>query len=101
MAAVVSQGGNSAMPLSGRLIYVKLTFNCPYCGHALTKSGGWFQSVGRFQCAGCQREVKLTYDDKLALFKKHAHLVEPEQNMKAARPPQTPKKNSVGGSATS
>ena len=89
------------MPLSGRLIYVKLTFNCPYCGHALIKSGGWFQSVGRFQCAGCQREVKLTYGDKLALFKKHAHLVEPRAKHEQRLARHKHRKNSVGGSATS
>ena len=60
------------MPLSDSLRYVDLTFDCPHCDHPLIKSGTWFQSVGCFKCEGCQREVQLTYDDKVALFDKHA-----------------------------
>lgn len=62
------------MPLSGNLRLVDLTFNCPHCGHALVKTGGWFQAVADFKCNECKRRLRLTYDDKVALFKKHAHL---------------------------
>lgn len=62
------------MPLSGSLRLVDLTFNCPYCGLALVKKGEWFQTIANFKCNGCQRSIRLTYDDKVALFKKHAHL---------------------------
>ena len=65
------------MPLSDSLRYVDLTFNCPHCGHALVKSGAWFQSVSHFKCEGCQRDVQLTYDDKVALFDNHAQGKEP------------------------
>jgi transposase-like protein len=63
------------MPLSAQLRYVALTLECKHCGHALMKNGGWFMAAPRFKCAGCQREVRITYDDKVALFAKHAHLV--------------------------
>jgi transposase-like protein len=62
------------MPLSGSLRSVDLTFACPFCSHALVKSGGWFQTVAGFKCMGCQREIPLTYLNKVALFDKHAHL---------------------------
>jgi transposase-like protein len=62
------------MPLSARLLPVALTFECPFCKHPLVKSGGWFQMAASFWCAGCHREVRLTYSDKLVLFEKHAHL---------------------------
>ena len=62
------------MPLSSSLRSVDLTFECPACNYAKVESGAWFQAVGRFKCEGCQREVRLTYADKVALFEKHAHL---------------------------
>jgi transposase-like protein len=61
------------MPLSLSLHSVSMTFECPFCTRTLVKSGGWFQTIGRFKCNGCQREVRLTYSDKVALFDKHAH----------------------------
>ena len=54
-----------------------MTFECPLCDHPVIKSGIWFSTVGRFKCEGCQREVQLTYDDKVALFDKHARVREP------------------------
>jgi transposase-like protein len=62
------------MPLSLSLHSVSMIFECPFCTRALVKSGSWFQTIGRFKCNGCQREVRLTYSDKVALFDKHAHL---------------------------
>ena len=63
-----------AMPLSDSLRSLNLTFNCPHCDYALVKKGVWFQTVRGFKCEGCQRMLRLTYDDKVALFDKHAHL---------------------------
>jgi len=63
-----------AMPLSGSLHSVSMTFECPFCTRTLVKRGGWFQTIGRFKCKGCQREVRLTYADKVTLFDRHAHL---------------------------
>ena len=60
------------MTLSRRLLHADLTFHCPHCGLAITKSGSWFKSIVQFKCQGCQREVRLTYTDKIALFEKHA-----------------------------
>jgi transposase-like protein len=62
------------MPLSAILLNVEMAFECPLCGHALVKRGSWFQTIGRFQCRGCQDPVRLSYKDKLALFERHAHL---------------------------
>jgi transposase-like protein len=60
------------MRLSESLHYVDLTFECPFCGYPLVKSGSWFRSVRRFKCEGCKREVRISYFDKVALFEKHA-----------------------------
>jgi len=62
------------MPLSGRLLYVEMTFSCPSCRTPIVKSGGWFQTIKRFDCASCGSNIHITYDDKVALFEKHAHL---------------------------
>ena len=59
------------MTLSVRLLNVDLTFNCPHCGHALTKPGSWFKSANRFKCKGCKADVRVTYTAKLALFARH------------------------------
>ncbi|SDR58272.1 hypothetical protein SAMN05519103_06066 [Rhizobiales bacterium GAS113] len=60
------------MTLSSKLADVPLTFECAHCGLALSKKGSWFKSARRFTCAGCQREVRLTYDDKIRIFAQHA-----------------------------
>jgi transposase-like protein len=62
------------MALSDRLRDVDLTFNCPHCGHALTKPGRWFKSASRFKCKGCQADVRLTYSAKLDLYARHDSL---------------------------
>ena len=62
------------MPLSVSLLTVEMTFECPFCGHVLVKSGSWFHSVSRFKCKGCERVIRLSYPDRLALFEKYAHL---------------------------
>jgi uncharacterized OB-fold protein len=54
------------MPLSVRLREVDLTLECKRCGHLIVKQGVW--------CEECKSEVRLTYNDKAALFTKHAHL---------------------------
>jgi transposase-like protein len=56
------------MPLSMKLRNAALAFGCPHCGHTLVKSGAWFMGTKRFTCGGCGREVRLTYEAKLALF---------------------------------
>jgi hypothetical protein len=60
------------MTLASKLDDVLMTFDCPHCGMALIKKGRWFKFVGDFRCAGCQRGVRMTYDDKIRLFAKHA-----------------------------
>ena len=62
------------MRLSGSLRFADLTFECPFCNCQLVKTGGWFQSVHRFKCEGCQSQIRLGYSDKVALFQKHTHL---------------------------
>ena len=63
------------MPLSTQLLHVDLTLECKYCGHPITMTGEWFRVVHRFTCVGCKREVPIAYSDKVALFKKRAHLL--------------------------
>jgi len=62
------------MPLSLRLRHVDLTLQCSYCGRPLIKNGQWFMIASRFKCAGCKREVRISYDEKVTLFERHAHL---------------------------
>jgi transposase-like protein len=59
------------MPLSCKMRDKLLTFNCPQCGHALTKNGAWFMATSRFKCAGCGRDVPIGYAGKTALFEQH------------------------------
>ena len=68
--------GSKAIPLSARLLHVDLTLECKYCGRSITKIGKWFRVAHRFTCVGCKREVPIGYSDKVALFKKHAQLLE-------------------------
>jgi len=62
--------------LSSNLCDALLTFGCPHCGRELIKKGQWFKSVTGFKCEGCQREARITYEDKLRLFAKHARVAE-------------------------
>ena len=62
------------MSLSASLLTVEMTFECPHCGHTQVKSGNWFHSVSRFNCKGCEREIRLGYPDRLAIFERHAQL---------------------------
>jgi hypothetical protein len=64
------------MALSTRLLHVDLTLECRHCGHSITKTGKWFRVAHRFTCVRCKREVPIGYSDKVALFKKHALLLE-------------------------
>ena len=62
------------MSLSKDLRDVVLTYICSQCGRTLEKKGSWFMGVHLFKCEGCQRDVRLTYDDKVGLFARHEHL---------------------------
>ena len=66
------------MALSSLLLQVDLTLECKYCGHSITKKGGWFKVIHRFTCERCKRETPMSYSDKVALFNKHARLAQPE-----------------------
>jgi hypothetical protein len=66
------------MPLSSLLRQVELTLDCKHCGRSIMRKGSWFVVVHRFKCEGCNREVPITYSDKVALFNKHARLSQPE-----------------------
>ncbi|SDR54005.1 hypothetical protein SAMN05444161_5650 [Rhizobiales bacterium GAS191] len=62
------------MTLSSKLVDALLTFECAHCGLKFSKKGSWFKSAARFTCAGCQREARITYSDKIRIFARHAHL---------------------------
>ena len=49
-----------------------LTFQCPYCGHHLTRKGSWFKVIGKYTCEKCQSEVRIGYPDKLELFDRYS-----------------------------
>ena len=60
------------MPLSDALMSVQMTYPCPACARAIVKPGSWFKTVSRIKCEGCQSQLRLTYNDKLEIFAKHA-----------------------------
>jgi transposase-like protein len=66
------------MPLSGRLLPIKMSFSCPACRLPIVKTGGWFQTMKHFVCESCGSSIHLSYGDKLKLFEAHADL-SPEQ----------------------
>ena len=49
-----------------------MTHRCPRCGHATTRQGSSFRSIRHYHCSACGEQVRLTYDDKLKLFREHA-----------------------------
>jgi hypothetical protein len=64
--------GAKQMPLSLDLCHVDLTLECKHCGWPLIKSGYWFITAPRFKCEGCNRELRITYSEKVVLFEAHA-----------------------------
>jgi hypothetical protein len=66
--------GAKRMPLSLRLRDMDLTLECKHCGWPLIKNGFWFITVSHFRREGCKREVRIPYDEKVALFERYAHL---------------------------
>jgi DNA-directed RNA polymerase subunit RPC12/RpoP len=62
------------MPLDRRMRAL-LSHPCPHCGNKRTMKGSWFAFKANYACSGCHRAVTMTYDAKIALFAKHAHLV--------------------------
>ena len=49
-----------------------MTHRCPRCGHRTTRQGSSFRSVRHYHCSACGEQVRLTYNDKLKLFREHA-----------------------------
>ena len=49
-----------------------MTHRCPRCGHATTRQGSSFRSIRHYDCSACGEQVRLTYNDKLKLFREHA-----------------------------
>ena len=63
------------MPLTTRLENVELALVCKHCGNRIIRKGSWFRtSRHSFKCGVCKGEVRLTYQEKIVLFAKHAHL---------------------------
>ena len=59
-------------PLAADLNNVPMSHSCPYCGHELQRTGGWFKTVGSYLCEACKRPVRLTHDDKVKLFGRYS-----------------------------
>jgi hypothetical protein len=67
-------GQRAQMPLDRKLMHVLLSHPCPHCGHKLTMRGNWFSVIGNYRCALRRKNVRMTYEVKLALFESHADL---------------------------
>ena len=50
-----------------------MTVACPHCRHRITRAGSWFAYLrNSFKCPECSKQVVVTYDDKLRLFRKYS-----------------------------
>ncbi len=49
-----------------------MVHDCPYCGYGTTRKASGFQRIQFYKCSACSKKVRLTYEDKLKLFKEHA-----------------------------
>jgi hypothetical protein len=58
------------MPLSDSMKDLLLTYECPHCGHPITRPGIWFKSVSRFECQRCVQEVRIGYREKVSLYER-------------------------------
>jgi hypothetical protein len=67
-------GLRAQMPPGRKLMHVLLSHPCAHCGHKLTMRGNWFSVIGSYPCALRRKNVRMTYEVKLALFDSHAHL---------------------------
>lgn len=61
-----------SVPLTGTLLSIELAFECPHCEHPTVELGRWFKTIRQFTCEGCDRDILVTYRDKVVLFEKHA-----------------------------
>jgi hypothetical protein len=49
-----------------------MTHRCPRSGHGKTRQASSFRPIRHYQCSACGEQVRLTYNDKLKLFREHA-----------------------------
>src|SRR6478609_2933535 len=62
-----------AMPtLSQDAQDIFMTHYCPRCGHRTRRQGSSFRLIRHYRCSACGEQVRLTYNDKLKLFREHA-----------------------------
>jgi transposase-like protein len=45
---------------------------CPHCQHRANKTGAAIHAAGRYTCRSCKRHVRITYEEKVRLFKEQA-----------------------------
>ncbi|AGB45240.1 hypothetical protein Mesau_02849 [Mesorhizobium australicum WSM2073] len=57
------------MALSNQLLEEDLTFQCPSCKTPLVRKGSWVKSVTTFTCKRCGERVRLSYSEKLEIFR--------------------------------
>lgn len=57
------------MALSNQLLDKNLTFQCPSCKNPLVRKGSWVKSVTTFTCKRCGERVRLSYSEKLEIFR--------------------------------
>ncbi|ESZ01852.1 transcription elongation factor Elf1 [Mesorhizobium sp. URHB0026] len=57
------------MALSNQLLDKNLTFQCPGCKTPLVRKGSWIKSVTTFTCKRCGQRVRLSYSEKLEIFR--------------------------------
>lgn len=59
------------MGLAKDLSNVALTFHCPDCSYPAVRKGSALRTIAHFRCHGCNAKVRITYQQKLAIFEKH------------------------------
>ncbi|KAA3450551.1 hypothetical protein C7I87_11150 [Mesorhizobium sp. SARCC-RB16n] len=64
--------GEDGMGLFNRLLDKDLTLQCPSCRAKLVRKGSWVKSVAIFTCERCGEKVRLSYSEKLEIFRRGA-----------------------------
>lgn len=69
------------MHLSNDLVGKDLMFHCPSCHGTIVKKGSWIKSVRTFKCESCGATVRMTYEQKQAIFERHLASERPDGSL--------------------
>ena len=79
----------SSGPITKAFDRILLSHACPHCGHQFQRTGAWFKAADQYRCEPCRQEVRLTYRDKVKLFRDHSALAKGSGVLDAFSSPST------------